>query len=44
MIVGYVLGNSELTEIQIEVADYNGDSFVDILDIVHVIQQILDIN
>ena len=42
MIVGYVLGNSELTEIQIEVSDLNNDGIVNILDIVQIVAVILN--
>ena len=42
MIVGYVLGNDELTDIQIQASDLNGDGMVDVLDIVMLVGAILN--
>ena len=43
MIVGYVLGNDELTDIQIQASDMNSDGMVDVLDIVTLVGAILSI-
>ena len=41
-IVGYVLGNIEFDDTQINLADYNQDESVDVLDIVVIVNYILE--
>ena len=42
MIVGYVLGNDELTDTQVQASDLNGDGIVNVLDIVMLVDAILN--
>ena len=41
-IVGYILGNIEFNNTQINLADYNEDESVDVLDIVVIVNYILE--
>ena len=41
LLIGQVLGNTSLNELQIEQADLNNDNVIDVLDIVNVVSKIL---
>ena len=41
-LVAFILGNSELTNVQQQLADLNFDENIDVLDIVTMISMILD--
>ena len=34
LMIGYILGNQNLSEIQIDIADLNNDGSIDIMDII----------
>ena len=41
VIVNYILGNLEFTELQYDAANYNSDEIIDILDIMMIVNYIL---